>query len=439
MIKSIELGNLKKKEFGGRWFFMTGIKHYTTTTKGIGGRIKRRVSDFIVREITPEGRVLQNRAFGEWDGIKNGALFVPPQEEGREYLHLSMEKFNLDTNDAMRRLCRILYISPKRIGYAGMKDKRGITVQRISLWMPDTGRLAGFSSRYVALSEPEWSAERIDIGKLKGNEFEITVRDIGINEGELEGICKECFRQMKGGVANYFGGQRFGGIREITHRVGKEFIKGNFENAVMMYLTSPSEGEEEEVALARKHLGDTKDFAAASRDFPPKFRYERAIIHHLCKFPRDFVGAFQNLPKHLTYMFTHAYQSYLFNEIINERIEQGVGIGPVEGDVLEDGVPTAALLGFDTRFAGGTAGKIESQILEREGILLSDFKVKGFPELSCRGARKKIALAPHDLKLGGIEKDELNEGKLKLKISFSLDKGNYATTILRELMKGGAG
>ncbi|HLC93332.1 MAG TPA: tRNA pseudouridine(13) synthase TruD [archaeon] len=415
---------------------MTGIKHYTTTTEGIGGEIKRRISDFVVREIAFDGKVLKNTAFGEWDSKKEEPLNIPQNDSDLEYLHVTLEKFNLDTNDALRRVSRALYVSPKRIGYAGMKDRRGITAQRISIWQPEVAKLMAFDSRYVSLSEPEWSNKKIEIGNLTGNEFEITVREITMEEDELRKTAEQCFSQMlKDGVANYFGEQRFGGNREITHRVGKEFILGNMEKAVMLYLTSASEGEEEEIAVARKNLKESVDFVRASKEFPSKFRYERAILHHLCKYPRDFVGAFQNLPRHLQYMFTHAYQSYLFNLTINERIECGIGISAVEGDILENGVPTAALPGFDSKLADGKPGEIEKAVLDKEGVALVDFKVKAFPELSCSGARKKISLRPKNLKIIEISKDELNEGKLKLKIAFSLEKGAYATTILRELMK----
>ena len=255
-----------------------------------------------------------------------------------------------------------------------------------------------------------------------------------MDEKELAKTTEQCLRQMEKGVANYFGEQRFGGIREITHKVGKEFIKGNMEQAVMLYLTSPS-AEEEEISIARKNLLETRDFKVALKEFPTKFRFERAILNHLSQFPRDFVGAFQQLPKHLAYMFTHAYQSYLFNLVINERIESGLGLEPIEGDVLEDGIVTAPLFGTDSKLTEGKPGEIERLVLEKEGIKLEEFRVKNYPELSCSGARKKVLLTPKKPKITGTQEDDLNPGKIKMAISFSLEKGAYATTILRELMK----
>ncbi|MBI2597824.1 MAG: tRNA pseudouridine(13) synthase TruD, partial [Candidatus Diapherotrites archaeon] len=77
----------------------------------------------------------------------------------------------------------------------------------------------------------------------------------------------------------------------------------------------------------------------------------------------------------------------------------------------------------------------EKKIIKQEGIELSDFKIKAIPELSSKGSRKKIVLFPQKLKLKKIGEDELFEGKLKATISFELDKGNYATTVLEELLK----
>lgn len=411
---------------------MTGIIHYSTTTSGIGGVIKRRIADFVVREITQQGRVLEVKGFTETETTQE-KIIIPPKTEN-ESLHLTMEKFNLDTNEALRRISRILHLSPKRFGYAGLKDRRGITAQRISIWNPDTTLVEKFKSRYAVLREPSWEKDRIEIGNLKGNFFEVTIRAIEMQEEELKKTTEQALLEMKDGVANYFGEQRFGGIRQVTHVVGKEFVKGNLEKAVMTYLTLPS-NEEKEISQARKNLAQTKDFDTALKEFPQKFRYERSILHHLAVFPLDFVGAFQKMPKHLTYIFTHAYQSYLFNLVINERIESGTGLQPVEGDILEDGIPTAPLFGFDSVLPQGKIGEIERKILEAENIKLEDFKIRSFGELSCSGARKKLLVKPLDPKIISIEKDELNEGKLKMRLSFGLEKGNYATTILRELMK----
>ncbi len=414
-----------------------GPEFFSTSAQGIGGQIKRRYTDFVVEEVQRDGTVCEAKRFVEAGTHTGEELKVPQNKLEKEQLHLDLEKINRDLNFCIRKIARFLRCSRKRIGYAGLKDKRAVTCQRISIFRPDVERLQLFHSQGIQLRNPKWSSDRIELGMLKGNRFTVAVRDVALPEKELRQRVKECFREMRKGIANYFGEQRFGGIRGITHRVGEEFIRGNAKEAVMLYLTHVDEREEEAVKEARKRLKETNDFAEASRLFPVKFRYERAMIHHLCRFPNDFVGAFARLPKQLRYLFTHAYQSYLFNKIIDERFRQGIGLGKEMGDVMLDGKPSAPLFGFDSAFAAGKPGEIEKKVLAGEGIQLQQFRVRQMPELSSRGTRKPIVLVPEELRLVKICKDEFFEGKRAATFSFYLGKGNYATTVLRELMKAG--
>jgi len=410
---------------------------FSTSAKGIGGQIKRRYTDFVVEEIREDGRVCKAKRFVVGGSHLEEGLIVPKQAEGMEQLHLDLEKINKDMNFTIRQLARYLQCSNRRVGYAGMKDKRAVTCQRISIFQPNVERLEAFGSMGIQLSNPDWEKERLELGMLKGNKFTITVRDIDLPKKEIEKRIKTCFKEIEGGIANFFGEQRFGGIRQITHVVGKEFLKGRFKEGVMLYLTHTVEGEQEEIKKARERLAETGDFAEATRLFPVKFRYERSMIHHLCRYPNDFVGAFGKLPKKLRYLFTHAYQSFLFNKVIEERFKEGIGLDTVEGDVLLDGKPAGPLFGFESKLAEGKPGEIEARVLEKEEVKLEDFRIRKMAEISSKGARKSIVLKPEKMKLVGIEDDEFFSGKRACSLSFELSKGNYATTVLRELMKPG--
>lgn len=412
--------------------------YYTTSTEGIGGQIKRRYADFIVEEVTPEGKICKVERFADAEAFskEKEALKVPENPEKKEHLHLELEKINKDLNFVIRDLTRYLQCSKKRVGYAGLKDKRAVTCQRISLFEPDAGRLEEFGKRGIALRNPSWENDRINIGDLKGNFFTITIRDIEMKGEKIENLLKECFNEMeKNGIANYYGEQRFGGVRGLTAVVGKEFLKGDFEKGVMIYLTSTCAEEREDLRNARIELSKTNDFSEASKKFPNENRYERAMIHHLCKYPKDYVGAFGKLPKAIRYLFTHAYQSHLFNKVIDKRIEKGLGLGKIEGDIMGNRAPTAPLFGFESVLSGGKAGEIEEEVLGEEQISLESFHVKKMPEISSKGERREIILFPENLKILEIGADEFFEGKTKAKISFYLPKGNYATIVLREIMK----
>ncbi len=415
-------------------------ENFFIKTPGIGGKIKRRYSDFIVEEITAnhECKVEFFLASEEEKQKLREKISWPAKPENEREINqliLEMEKFNLDLILALKIIARFIGVSQKRIGYAGIKDKRGITSQLISIWNPDYEKLKQFKSRSIFLKPLQWSNKRIELGELNANKFEITIREIDLEKKELEKRINECFNELQKGIPNYFGEQRFGGIRQVTHLVGKEFIKGNFEQAIKMYLTFSVPKEEEQVRNARKNLFESNDFSKALKEFPQKYRFERAILNHLTKYPKDFVGAFRALPKKLRYLFTHAFQSHLFNKIIKERIKQGISLNAIEGDILEEGIPTAPLIGFDSEFAEGVIGEIEKKVLQEEEIELNQFKINSMNEMSSKGSRKKIVLIPENLKLINIEEDEFNAGKLKAIISFTLSKGNYATTVLQEIMK----
>ena len=164
-------------------------------------------------------------------------------------------------------------------------------------------------------------------------------------------------------------------------------------------------------------------------------------------------------------MFVHAYQSWLFNRIICERLKSGLSLNQaVVGDIvcyrtkektpdpsrLEkvdenniDGINgllkrqrafiTAPLFGSETPLADGLPGEIERKLIEETGFKPEDFKVPAFPEAASRGLRKEILLEVEPNI--SVSADDLIEGKTKLTVEFKLPKGSYATTVLREYMK----
>lgn len=408
---------------------------FSTKFEGIGGKIKQRYADFIVEELS-KWHKCKVEFFSEErrKKLKINKKLYEKKPKGKEYLILEMEKVNLETAMAIKKLSRGLQISRKRIGFAGMKDKRAITSQLISIWDPPLERLREFKERSIFLKPVMYSSQRIELGDLWRNRFIVTIRDIKLNRKELKKRWQKAEKELKKGIANYFGLQRFGGARQISHKVGKELLKNNFEKAVWILLAESSEIEKEKVRAAREKLAKEKDFRKALGYFPKECNIELAILNYLVKNENDFIGALRVLPKHILYLFTHAYQSYLFNKILDKRIST-IGLEAVEGDILQGEIPTAALFGYNVKLAKGIPGKIEREVLQEENIKLEDFHNKKMPEISSKGSRRAIKIIPHNLKLLEISKDELNEGKLKIKIEFELDKGCYATILLREITK----
>lgn len=409
---------------------------YYTTTTPLGGRIKQRIADFIVEEEFEKGRIARVEAFGA-EAVKQllNKKWVENTHD-LEQLHGVLEKYQYDQQIAMKTISRYLRVSLSRIGFAGLKDKRGITAQRISIYRPDIERLKSFDSRFIDFRPLEWSNQKIELGDLVGNHFVITIRDLNGSSEEIEQTILDFSKQCENGLPNFFGEQRFGGKDGITHVVGKCLVQQQMEQAVLTYLQKPMGGELEVDTQKRMELIKNQDWKNVLNTIDFKFRFERTIVSHLMTHPRDFVGAMQKLPKNMRHLFVHAYQSDLFNRLLENRIKSKTSLEPTPQDVLDDhGHALYPLIGFDLDIPSKWLRDQVDELLDQEGIKQSDFEVNAFREVSASGAWRPIKLPVFNFKLIKIEPDAFNEGKLSAVVSFSLTKGNYATTVMDELMK----
>lgn len=174
-----------------------GIKLFTKT-KGIGGVIKRSSSDFIVNEASKNFK------------------------KGDEYLHFTLKKINLNTLDALKILADKLGVSITRFSYAGLKDKKAITTQRISVWKLKEKALKEVKIPEIEVYDFNYSSERIRPGDLKGNEFIISVNESFLNRKELLSVCMDFKKEL---IPNYFGPQRFGGNEKLGLKLLKNQVK----------------------------------------------------------------------------------------------------------------------------------------------------------------------------------------------------------------------
>jgi tRNA pseudouridine13 synthase len=415
-----------------------GLEVYYTDTKGIGGKLRKSAEDFVVCEISEPPH---------------------PVEDG-EYTIVKLRAKNWETNRLIRQLSRRLGISRRRIGFGGTKDRRAVTTQLFSIKAP-LKDVENINLKDVEISEIYSSTRGLNLGDLAGNAFDIIIKDIQCLESETEQLVSETQKELGGlfGFPNFFGHQRFGTLRPITHVVGRKIIEGDFKGAVYAYLGNPTEFEGKESFDARSMIGDGVDYAEALKMFPKQLSFERAMLNHLVKNDDDFIGAITALPKNLTMMFVHAYQSYLFNRILSKRIQSQLSPAePQIGDIVlpldSKGLPdykkgidvssdniekvtkkisqkkaylSALVPGAEGRYASGVQGEIERKVVEEEGISPEDFIIPQIRELSSKGRRRAI--------VSPINNFEYEMVKGGIKMQFELPKGCYATSLLREFMK----
>ncbi len=414
-----------------------GLELFFTETPGIGGKLKKYPEDFRVEE--------EIELFDETEG---------------DYSIAKIWSRNWETNRLVKRLADELGISTKDIAFSGTKDKRAITIQWMSLKVHPT-ELKELSIKDVEVQEVFNSHRSLTLGFHTGNRFNILIRDLKVEKEEALKRADGTGQKIKEerGFPNWFGVQRFGTMRPITHIVGKKITKGDFEGAVKTYIAHPQKSENDECYEARKFLEDTWDFEEALERYPPILTFEKRMIKHLKYNPEDYVSALKTLPHNLLMMFVHAYQSYLFNRMVSLRLKKGLPLNDVLiGDVVlpadREGLPnkdtkvivhernlqkassmvkegkayvSAPLYGHNSEFSEGEQGEIERKIVEEESVRKDDFIIPKISSISSTGTRRSVFAPAKDLSWD-LQGDAL-------KIEVGLNKGTYATTLLREFMK----
>jgi len=434
-----------------------GMEVYATKTLGIGGKIRQFVEDFTVEEILIDGSKASICP-------ENVPLLVG---EGK-YLICLLVKRNWDNLLVIREIARKLGLPYKNVHIAGIKDAKAVTAQHISIEGAIPEDIAKVKIEDVILAPLRFSNLKISAFHLYGNKFTITIRDISHTITETQKRIEKTLAELEafGGIPNFYGHQRFGTIRPITHLVGREIVKGNFEKAAMIYLAKNYDLEHEKARETRKRLMETHDFEWALRNFPRHLKYEILMLKHLVKNSNDYVGAFRKLPLQLRRMFTQAYQSYLFNRFLGERIRREIPFNePQIGDYVvyvdQKGLPTQyakrvesqnleemqkavkegkmriaiPLVGYKQPTSSGIQGEIEEEILREEDVKPEDFNVKNMREASAKGELRAALTPLIDFSYEKPCKDSNNPLKKMFKCSFTLQRGSYATVFLRELMK----
>ena len=432
-----------------------GMDAYATRTEGIGGVIKESVDDFIVEEMLVDGS----------KAIVTGAVpsrVIGSSAQKQRFLLCLMVKRNWDTFIATKSVAKSLGIDQGRVQFAGIKDARAVTAQHITIENIQAEDTARIDVKGVKVTPIGYIREMLSLFYLLGNNFTITAKNIAVPDSVMQERVQQTIQELAeiGGIPNYFGHQRFGTTRPVTHRVGKALSQGRFEDAAMLFIANPGPYEHPHSRQARQQLQDTHDFKAASQNYPKQLRFERMMLTHLAENPTDYVGAFRRLPEKLLALFVQADQSYLFNRFLSERLKRGLPlneatVGDFAVGVERSGLPMTTMekvvteanlaqvnetikagklrvalpiYGMRQRVSGGVMGEIEREILQSEGIGDGPVRLNELSRVGGKGGLR-TALAPvKDFRL-------LSAADGKVQVSFMLLRGCYATILLRELIK----
>jgi tRNA pseudouridine13 synthase len=315
-----------------------------------------------------------------------------------EHLILTLRKKDLSTWDAVNILSNHLGCRSRDIGYAGLKDKNAMTIQKISVHKSLEEKVDSFEHPQIKILNKEYHNNKIRVGHLKGNKFFIRLKRVFPNDAlKLKKVLKEIKNH---GMPNYFGVQRFG-VEGNNHIKGEAIINGEhkeknrklkqmFLNAYQSNLFN--EWLSKRIELSKlintftpeelhENMGYDKDIIAQAKQQPHPFKiFEGDLIEHY-PYGRLFYG--EDLQS----------EAQKFNE--------------------RDRVPTGLLPGKRVKQALGYARTLEEP-----------FDKKTFED----GSRRYAWVFPEEIE------SHYNEDARHFEINFFLPKGSYATELIRELI-----
>jgi tRNA pseudouridine13 synthase len=394
-------------------------KFLTAEIPGIGGVIKESPEDFQVWEIP---------------------LYTPCGEG--EHTFSEIEKRGITTLEALRRIARALDIPEREIGYAGMKDSRGVTGQTFSIPRTAPERLLGLELPGMKVLSAVRHRNKLKLGHLAGNRFLIRVR--GVSAEALATAGKVLDILSLRGVPNYFGPQRYG-AQGNSHLIGRALLRGDYRGAVDAIMGDPAQVRDErwQAAIAAYRRGDREE---SQRLFPGHCRTERDILQRLLKRPDAWDKALQAVHPRLKALYLSAFQSQLFDRLLDERLAAFDRV--MTGDLawkhengscfmVEDAdneaerartfeiSPTGPMFGCKMKLPAGQPLEMEEALLKSEGLTPAAFDLPG-------GVRLEGERRPLRVPLAGVDLQQDGDG---IALRFSLPRGAYATSVLREIMK----
>ena len=380
-----------------------GITVYSTEFNGIGGKIRIEPEDFQVTEL-----------------ISQRAQNSINDQEG--YAVYKLKKKKIDTTHALSDVFRKKGIRLKALG---LKDASAITEQFVC--SGNKGKpIENFSTSKYSLEKIGFVKKPLSKKDMISNHFKIKISDC------FDGLSS--FTEYDK-ILNFYGYQRFGSKRPVTHLIGKAILQRDFKKAVdfILFFTSPYDSKEN--TEIREKLSDKENYEKYFDQVPYQMDIERIVLKEMIEHG-DALRAIRSIHISLRRFYIQAYQSFLFNQSLSSAFSDGENLFEAQlGDVCFDfhSVIGKYAKGLDQRLALPFVGYSYykktrfdyqiSKILKQEEITPKDFFIKEMQEVSNEGGFRQAAIHCSDY------------SSYDTTVEFSLSRGSFATILLGEIMK----
>lgn len=399
--------------------------------------------------LTPEIAPARFRARVELEDFVVSELPLSEPGEVGDHVVFTLEKRGIDTLEALRRLARALGRAPDEFGFAGRKDARARTRQRVTLEHLDPTRLAALDLPGLRLEPLGRQARKLRLGELAGNRFELRLREVA--DEDAARIVAVLERLEARGMANFVGAQRFGRHGDNAS-LGRELVAGS-PAAYLAALARDVPGQAAD-AFRRALAGGRAERRGLARVAPALGPDLSAAARQLARRPDDLVRAAAAVPHATRRFHVSAAQSAAFNAVLAERVRRGWLGTLFAGDLVlvpEDPRPQRVPAEESARRAlqeraerleisasgplpGPRAPRAEGLPGELEDGVLAGVAA-GFEEAPGASAAPPFPGARRPLRVALVGLEVARRGG-SLELAFALPPGAYATSLLDELRKG---
>jgi len=380
-----------------------GITVYSTKFQGIGGKIRVEAEDFEVNEVLSEKSL---RSIDKQDG----------------YAVYKLKKKKIDTNHALSDVFRKKGIRLKSLG---LKDSYAVTEQFVC--SDNKGRvIENYASEKYSLELIGFVKKPLSKKDMVANHFKIKIFNCDDRLSDFAEYSK---------VLNFYGYQRFGSKRPVTHLIGKALLHRDFKKAIELIVSFTSIYDSKENTEIREKLADKSKYKNYFDQIPLQMDIERIVIKEMIEHD-DEQKAIRAIPLSLRRFYVQAYQSFLFNQTLSDAFSDGENLFEAqEGDVCYDlhGILGKYVKGLDQHLALPFVGYSYykktrfdfqiSKILKSEEISPKEFFIKEMQEISSEGGFRQATIHCSDYTSKNTT------------VMFTLSRGSFATILLREIMK----
>jgi tRNA pseudouridine13 synthase len=365
-----------------------------------------------------------------------------PAPRGEWFVYL-MDKQKLSTFEAVERLRAASGVAAADVSYCGLKDKQGRTTQLIAV----RGTQVDMQEPDLRLKPLGRTATALSAANTTSNRFAVTVRDL--SEEDVARLAASVAEVRRIGVVDYFDSQRFGSLKHGQGFLVKELMRGEHELALKNFLAHPSELDRTSDAKVKQFWKENWGHWDRKNPHPGAERYD-LVVRWLRKHPGDFLGAFLRTEPRWRGLQVFAYQSWLWNEGVKQYLRDVVGVQRLVSIRYQAGTllfpreldgslarelrdRTFPLLAPATRFTDPRVERAALSVLAREKQTLADLRVKDAPQIHFDPEERPLLVQPGKLVVGESRKDELNRGRLRVNLAFTLPPGAYATLVVKRL------